>query len=127
MRLLLDTHVALWALVASPRLGETCTAAMTSGDNVVYVSAVLVAEVAIKSALGKLRDADDFVDLVEQAAFTELALTAAHADPLRTLPMIHRDPFDRLLLVQAQVEGLTFVTADAQCTDYDVRTMDAQR
>jgi len=109
VRLLLDTHVALWALVASPRLGETCTAAITSGDNDVYVSAVSVAEVAIKSALGKLRDADDFVELV------------------RTLPMIHRDPFDRMLLVQAQLEGLTFVTADAQCTDYDVRTMDAQR
>jgi len=127
VRLLLDTHVALWALVASPGLGETCTAAITSGDNDVYVSAVSVAEVAIKSALGKLRDAEDFVDLVEQAGFTELALTAAHADQLRTLPMIHRDPFDRMLLVQAQVEGLTFVTADAQCTDYDVRTMEARR
>ncbi len=68
-----------------------------------------MAEVAIKSALGKLRDADDFVELV------------------RTLPMIHCAPFDLMLLVQAQVEGLTFVTADAQCTDYDVRTMDAQR
>ena len=110
-----------------PRLGESCTAAITSGDNDVSVSAVSVAEVAIKSALGKLRYADDFVDLVEQAGFTELALTAAHADQLRTLPMIHRDPFDRMLLVQAQLEGLTFVTADTQCTDYDVRTMDARR
>jgi len=59
VRLLLDTHVALWALVASPRLGESCTAAITSGDNDVYVSAASVAEVATKSALGKLRDADD--------------------------------------------------------------------
>lgn len=127
MKLLLDTHVVLWALVASPRLGRSCTAAITSGDNEVYVSAVSVAEVAIKSAVGKLRDADDFVELVEQADFGELPLTALHADRLRTLPMHHRDPFDRLLLVQAQVEGLTFVTADAQCTAYDVPTMDARR
>lgn len=127
MRLLLDTHVALWALVASPRLGGICTAAIASGDNEVYVSAVSVAEVAIKSALGKLHDADDFVHLVEQTGFAELALTAAHADRLRTLPMHHRDPFDRMLLVQAQVEDLVFATAYPQCTAYDIRTMDARR
>lgn len=124
MRLLLDTHVALWALAGSPRLGASAQAAIIDGDNDVLVSAVSVAEVSVKASTGKLTGAKHFVDECRTAGLAELALTAAHADALRDLPLLHRDPFDRLLVCQARVEGLTLVTVDPQCRQYAVATLD---
>jgi len=127
VRLLLDTHVALWSLQDSPRLGKRARAVIVDGRNRVFVSAISVVEVAIKSASGKLHGADEFVELCAEAAFEELSLTAAHADGLRSLPDFHRDPFDRLLISQSLVNGLTLITADARCRQYSVETLDAER
>lgn len=124
MRPLLDTHVALWALVDSPRLGAAARAAIVNGSNDVAVSAVSVAEVSIKAASGKLTGSEHFVRRCREAGFDELPLTAAHADVFRQLPLHHRDPFDRLLVCQAQADGFTFVTVDAQCRRYAVATLD---
>jgi PIN domain nuclease of toxin-antitoxin system len=127
MRLLLDTHVALWWLTEPERLGKRAYAWIESGDNTSSVSAVSVAEAAIKTALGKLRVPDRFLELLWESGFDELPLSAAHADRLRSLPLHHADPFDRMLVAQAQAERLSLVTADRRCMAYDVEVVDARR
>ena len=122
MRLLLDTHVVLWWRQKSRRLdlrtvGRIATAA------VVYVSAVSAWEVVIKSALGRLALDDPFETHVAAAGFEPLAVTFAHAEEAGRLPAIHADPFDRMLVAQARVEGLTLVTHDGTIARYDVRTI----
>jgi PIN domain nuclease of toxin-antitoxin system len=127
VRLLLDTHVAIWWMTAPERLGKRASALIEAGDNDSYVSAVTVAEVAIMAALGKLRVPHDFLERLRRSGFDELALTSAHADRLRELPLVHKDPVDRMLVVQAQAERLALVTADRRCMDYDVELVDARR
>jgi len=117
--LLLDTHVVLWWRADSRRLGAAARRAIARAD-VVWVSAVSGWEVAIKQTLGKLRLADSFASMVEASQFTELALTLKHAEQLATLPRHHADPFDRMLVAQAQVEGATLLTHDRQLAPYDV-------
>ncbi|MGH3593494.1 MAG: type II toxin-antitoxin system VapC family toxin, partial [Pseudonocardiaceae bacterium] len=111
MRLLLDTNVLIWWLAESPRLSKETRDAITAEPEVI-VSAVSAFEIAVKSAIGKLRVPGDLeVQIVEQA-MTELPVTVRHGLAVGQLPMHHRDPFDRLLIAQAQCEGLTIVTAD---------------
>ncbi|MCY3784042.1 MAG: type II toxin-antitoxin system VapC family toxin [Chloroflexi bacterium] len=125
-RLLMDTHVLLWALGAEQMLGNDVRQALTDPRNDVFVSAASVWEVAIKSALGKLRAPEHLAAAVEAAGFTELPVTFIHAEQAGSLPTIHGDPFDRMLVAQAQIEGLTLVTADANMLRYPVRTMAAR-
>jgi PIN domain nuclease of toxin-antitoxin system len=87
------------------------------------ISAVVVWEVAIKRQLGKLDAPSDLLERLEQAGVELLPITARHADHVRALPMHHRDPFDRLLIAQAAVEGLPLVTADAQMDAYGVEVI----
>jgi len=107
--LLLDTHVVLWWRLDSPRLKRGARDAIGSA-NLVWVSAASGWEVAIKQALGKLRLADPFESLVLASDFGELPVTLRHAEQLLKLPPHHTDPFDRMLIAQAQVEGATLVT-----------------
>ena len=115
MRLLLDTHVLLWAAGAPERLRRGARALIEDMENELYFSAASLWEVAIKSGFGR----DDFtVDprLLRRALLenghAELAITGAHAVAVDLLPPIHSDPFDRLLVVQAQIEAMTLLTAD---------------
>ena len=126
MRLLLDSHVALWWLEDSDELGPECTALIESADDVQF-SAVTPWELGIKRAFGKLDFPDDLVASLGAAGFTELPITAAHADLAPRLPAHHRDPFDRVLVAQAQLEALRLVSADASLTPYDVDLIDARR
>ncbi|MGE3841140.1 MAG: type II toxin-antitoxin system VapC family toxin [Vicinamibacterales bacterium] len=119
MRLLLDTHVALWWFADARQLGAEPRRAIQRAD-VVWVSAVSGWEVAIKQSLGKLRLSDAFGALVTASEFTELRLTLAHAERLATLPSHHADPFDRMLVAQAQAEGARLVTHDRRLHAYDV-------
>ncbi|MGH3529468.1 MAG: type II toxin-antitoxin system VapC family toxin [Pseudonocardiaceae bacterium] len=124
MRLLLDTNVLIWWLAESPRLSKETRDAITAEPEVI-VSAVSAFEIAVKSAIGKLRVPGDLeVQIVEQA-MTELPVTLRHGLAVGQLPMHHRDPFDRLLIAQAQCEGLTIVTADRTFAAYDVPIMAA--
>ncbi|MGH3514137.1 MAG: type II toxin-antitoxin system VapC family toxin [Pseudonocardiaceae bacterium] len=124
MRLLLDTNVLIWWLAESPRLSKETRDAITAEPEVI-VSAVSAFEIAVKSAIGKLRVPGDLeVQIVEQA-MTELPVTVRHGLAVGQLPMHHRDPFDRLLIAQAQCEGLTIVTADRTFAAYDVPIMAA--
>ncbi|MDQ2788651.1 MAG: type II toxin-antitoxin system VapC family toxin [Actinomycetota bacterium] len=124
MRLLLDTNVLIWWLAESPRLSKETRDAITAEPEVI-VSAVSAFEIAVKSAIGKLRVPDDLeVQIVEQA-MTELPVTVRHGLAVGQLPMHHRDPFDRFLIAQAQCEGLTIITADRAFAAYDVPIMAA--
>jgi PIN domain nuclease of toxin-antitoxin system len=102
------------------RISKKATAMITAPGVQVVVSAVVVWEVAIKRGLGKLDAPDDLLARLEGAGVDLLSVTARHADRVGTLPMHHRDPFDRLLIAQADVEGLTFVTADSGLDSYGV-------
>ena len=124
-RLLLDTHVLLRALADAPDLAPAIRDAITDSANEVFVSAASVWEIAIKRALGKLRAPDGMADLIEESGFIELVVTSFHAEQAGGLPMHHRDPFDRMLVAQAQAEGLSIVTADSRIPLYGVRTIAA--
>ena len=118
MRLLLDTQVFIWAVTASPQLKSSVRDRLSSADRV-YVSAVSIWEIAIKSRLGKIEgDVGSFVEAIEVSGFQELPVTARHAAAVAELPPHHADPFDRLLLAQAFAEPLRLVTADAVLARY---------
>lgn len=118
MRVLLDTHVFLWALTDSPRLSPEARELLADAREV-YVSAASVWEIAIKSALGRI-DADpgEVVAAIQRSGFLELDVTARHAAGVAALPPYHNDPFDRLLLAQAIAEPLRFLSADALLPRY---------
>lgn len=121
MNLLLDTHVFLWAIDNSPQLSESARTAIMDGNNVVYVSAATAWEIAIKKAIGKLTiPQGGYLDELRVHRFTPLDISTEHALAVETLPHYHRDPFDRLLIAQAQMEQLTLITRDARIKQYAV-------
>ena len=118
MRLLLDTHVFIWAVTGSAQLKANARARLVSAERV-YVSAASIWEIAIKSRLGKLDgDVGNFVEAIAASGFQELPVTARHAAAVSGLPLHHADPFDRLLLAQAFTEPLRLVTADDALAKY---------
>ncbi len=125
-RLLLDTHVLLWALDEdTARLGRPLTDLLTDERNDVFVSVVTALEIAIKRSVGKLEAPNDLAGAVEELGFTQLGVTFFHAEQVGVLPLHHRDPFDRILIAQAQAEGLVLVTNDANIRRYGVPTLQA--
>jgi PIN domain nuclease of toxin-antitoxin system len=104
------------------RIGKAARKAIARGDDVV-VSAVVVWEVAIKRQLGKLDAPDDLLEQLERASVDLLPITARQADRVGTLPLHHRDPFDRLLVAQAETEGLALVTADEDLGRYGIQVV----
>lgn len=122
--LLLDTHVALWWFADSPRLTSPARDAIC-GASTVVVSAVSVWEIAIKKALGKLDAPDNIIHALHKNSFTSLPIDVRHAVIAGNLPFHHSDPFDRMLVAQAQCEGMTLVSADPWVAKYDVRLLPA--
>ena len=121
MRLLLDTHILLWAANEPERLSAATRALVENPNNDVVFSAISIWEIAIKTGRGR----DDFrlhAGFFRRGLFdngyTELPMTGAHAAALAGLPAIHEDPFDRMLVAQATVEGLTLVTSDPAIANY---------
>ncbi len=125
MRLLLDTHTFLWWLSDWEQISESARAAIADPNNEVLVSAVTGWEIGIKKARGRLVAPDNLAAVVEEKRFEHLSLTFAHAERAAALPPHHRDPFDRMLIAQAQAEGLVLVTRDSRIADYEVATMGA--
>jgi PIN domain nuclease of toxin-antitoxin system len=102
------------------RIGRVAVDAIETKDARVVISAVVPWEVAIKRRLGKLEAPADLLEQLERAQVELLPITARHADRVGTLPMRHRDPFDRLLVAQAEIEGFALVTADTELSGYGV-------
>jgi PIN domain nuclease of toxin-antitoxin system len=130
MNLLLDTHVLIWWLEKNRRLGTRVKKMLEGGAARPVVSAVSIWEMAIKMALGRLEMSDPLEDwmprLRDEWGVRELPISFAHAAAVRSLPARHSDPFDRMLVAQAQCEGLTVVTGDSAIGLYDVRVVDAE-
>lgn len=118
MRVLLDTHVLLWALLNDPRLTLAQAQALESGA--LFLSAASVWEIGIKRALGKLDVPDKVFTVAVEAGCTPLPITWPHAETAAALPSHHSDPFDRMLIAQAQCEGLALVSSDKRMAAYDV-------
>ena len=123
MRLLLDTHVLLWW--AEDDLGAEAEAAIVDEANELIVSAATIWEAKIKEACGKLEVPVDLVPAARERGVSELSITWPHAVEAANLPRHHHDPFDRMLIAQAQIEGLTLVTRDAVFEQYGVALLAA--
>ena len=125
MRLLLDTHVLLWSLTEPHKLSRRTRDALEDARNEVLASSVSAWEIAVKRALGKLKAPVNLEAAVQKQDFIPLNLTFLHAEQAGALPQHHGDPFDRMLIAQAQAEGLILVTRDARIQLYGIRTMSA--
>lgn len=120
MKLLLDTHAALWWLSGDERFGEQAAHHLTDEKNQVLLSAAVVWEVAIKRSLGRLDAPEDLAPALLDAGVQALAVTVDHAAAVEHLPWHHRDPFDRMLVAQASIEGAAIVSRDASLRPYGV-------
>lgn len=118
MRLLLDTHIYLWLVGDDPKLTSSARRLIRESDDV-FVSSASIWEIAIKVSLGKLSaDVATLSAFVRNSGLSELAIRSSHAVQVRNLPLLHRDPFDRMLVAQAVYEGLQLLTADRNLTRY---------
>jgi PIN domain nuclease of toxin-antitoxin system len=123
VRLILDTHAALWWLSGDERFGTVAEEQLTDTTNQVLLSAAVVWEVAIKRSLGKLSAPDDVAATLVAAGAHPLPIRLDHAAAVEQLPWHHRDPFDRLLIAQATIERAAVVSADDALRAYDVRVI----
>lgn len=116
MSYLLDTHILLWWLFDDPKLDTTCREIIRNPNNLILVSSASTWEIATKYRLGKLPEAEPLVaaysEILQQAQFVELPITAAHALRAGRLPIAHRDPFDRMLMAQAELGNIPLMTYD---------------
>ena len=125
MRLLLDTHVVVWALSEPKRLAGRAQRAIEDSKNDVFVSVVSPWELAVKGPRQGLHTPDDLEPQLEQRRFEVLPILLRHTEPIESMPRHHGDPFDRMLVAQAVTEGLTIVTADRKLTNYQVSLLPA--
>lgn len=113
---LIDTHILLWWLFDDPKLDNTCRKIISNPDHRIFVSSVSAWEIATKYRIGKLPEAKEIVEqysqILHQARFIELNITSAHALRAGNLPITHRDPFDRMIMAQAELEILPLITYD---------------
>lgn len=117
MRILLDTHLLLWALSRPSKLSAATRKKIVAAE--VFVSAASIWEVSIKSALGKLAaNPSEVLAGIEPAGFSLLPITGEHAAKVAELPMLHKDPFDRMLVAQASVEPMLLLTNDETLRSY---------
>lgn len=120
MNLLIDTHALLWWLDDHPSLSEKARVVIADGNNLVFVSAAVIWEIRIKQALGKLRVPANFGQILNKQPMEMLAITVEHVQAVKDLPFNHRDPFDRMLIAQAAVEGFTIVSHDKNFKQFKI-------
>lgn len=126
MKLLLDSHAFLWWLAEDEKLSTAARQAVADPASTIHVSAATVWELSIKAALGKLDlDGADLAEEIEEGDFLELPITARHSLAAAALPRHHDDPFDRMLIAQARIEGLTIVTRDPAFRAYGIAIVPA--
>jgi PIN domain nuclease of toxin-antitoxin system len=128
MRVLLDTHALLWWLADDPALGEKARGQIAEPDNVILVSAASLWEIAVKQGLGKIKaDIAEIEMAIAAQGMLRLGIDADHLIELVSLPPIHCDPFDRMLVAQARAENVPLMTSDGHIADYSVDRIAADR
>jgi PIN domain nuclease of toxin-antitoxin system len=127
VKALLDAHAFIWWVLDMPNLSESCREILSDGDNDLLLSAASCYEIAYKAAQGRLTLPEAPEEYIRSRlvanGFGSLPIEVSHALRAATLPVIHRDPFDRMLIAQAQIEGLPILTADPAISRYDVETI----
>ncbi len=118
MKLLLDTQLMLWWLADSPKLSRQARALIADPANTIFVSAATMWEIRIKEKLGKLDVPPNLITTVRSEEFEWIPVSAEHADATMELPLLHRDPFDRMLVAQAKWMGITLLTSDSLLAKY---------
>ena len=119
-RYLIDTHTLLWALGEPSILSVAARDAIASPSNLIFVSSASLWECAIKVSIGKLELPENFLESVPKAGYEVIPILIPHLNIYRTLPMLHRDPFDRILVAQATAEALVLISRDPAIAKYDV-------
>lgn len=122
---LLDTYAFLWWMMDRQKLSSAARTEIGSARTVVMVSSIVPWEIAIKVSQGRLKSPTDFEGAYAANRFIDLPVSVEHAQTLLSLPDIHKDPFDRMLVAQARVERLTIITSDAIIARYDVPVLAA--
>ena len=120
MKLLLDTHILLYSLQEPHRLNENVHSLVNNPNNLIFVSSATLWELQIKKSIGKIKLPDDFSFLLECGGYEILDIKVEHINKLNDLPLIRRDPFDRLLLAQSICENIALITNDVQIIKYNL-------
>jgi PIN domain nuclease of toxin-antitoxin system len=123
VKLLIDTHIYLWALAEPDKLHSNIRAALETPTNRVFVSSIVVTELMIKASLGKLEINFDPLEMAEKTGFELLSFTAEDAILLKDMPFHHKDPFDRMLIAQSLANKMQLVTEDKQFDLYDCQRL----
>jgi PIN domain nuclease of toxin-antitoxin system len=125
VKLLLDTHALLWWAHEPEELSDAAREAIANGENEIFVSAVSAMEISTKNRVGRLEYpsslADNFLQLISEFGFQPLSVSCAHAERAGNMAGKHRDPWDRLLAAQAQIEQMPLITVDPRMSDWDVQ------
>jgi PIN domain nuclease of toxin-antitoxin system len=122
LRLLLDTHTLIWA--AKEELRDDAHKVIEEVADSVFVSAATIWEIEIKRSLGRLQAPGDMIERIDECGYERLPITFEHAREAGRLPLLHGDPFDRILVAQARAEGMTLASADAMLQRYDVAVLE---
>ena len=118
MRYMLDTHIVLWWYLDSPQLKKEHRRLIADAGHEIYVSAAVIWEIEVKRRNGKLECPPDMMERIKADGFRILPIMAEHLVPLRTIPPIHNDPFDRMLITQARSDGLNLISHDDKVIAY---------
>ena len=121
MKFLLDTHSLLWAVFEPDKLSAEAQEIIVDQNNIICVSLISLWEISIKQNIGRLEIPKEFFEVVATGGFEMLSLTIPQIKQYRTLPLHHRDPFDRMLIVQAIQQKLILITRDSEISKYDVK------
>lgn len=125
MRLLLDTHAVLWSVLDDPRLSRTARAVLAGAGSEILISAVSIFEITLKHHIGKLQKAAPFARdharMLAELAWTPLPVSIEHASLAGSLDISHKDPFDRLLIAQARIEGVPLVSNEKLFDQFGIK------
>ena len=127
MRYLLDTHILLWALQNNPKLTSAARNIIIDPNNTLFFSVASIWEIAIKVGQGYVKDLIEpklFYQTLVANDYTELPIHSDHAAKVMQLPMIHKDPFDRMIIAQSLIEDLVVITADSKVAKYDISVIE---
>jgi len=121
MKIIIDTHIFLWAISEPDKLDSRKRMALETVTNTIYVSSISIVELMIKSSIGKLQVNFDPVEIAEQSGFELLDFSAQDAMHLKDMPFHHKDPFDRMLIAQSNARGVSLMTDDRKLRLYDCK------